>query len=73
MIQRPPATIVALSAADIHPPGYYLLLAAWAGLAGTSEFGLRALSALESVLTVVPGHRPGPPPGGPVLPDCWPG
>ena len=52
MIQRAPATIVALSAADIHPPGYYLLLAAWAGLAGTSEFGLRALSALESVLTV---------------------
>ena len=52
MIQRAPAAIVTLSAADIHPPGYYLLLAAWAGLAGASEFGLRALSALESVLTV---------------------
>ena len=52
MIQRAPAAIVTLSAADIHPPGYYLLLAAWSGLAGASEFGLRALSALESVLTV---------------------
>ena len=52
MTLRAPADILANSAADIHPPGYYLLLAAWTGLAGHSEFGLRALSALESILTV---------------------
>jgi len=37
---------------DIHPPGYYLVLKGWIALAGTSEFGLRALSALQGVLTV---------------------
>jgi hypothetical protein len=37
---------------DIHPPGYYLLLHFWRGLVGESEFSLRALSALCSILTV---------------------
>lgn len=37
---------------DIHPPGYYWLLAIWVKFAGVSEFGLRALSAFASVLTV---------------------
>jgi mannosyltransferase len=37
---------------DIHPPAYYWLLAVWGRLAGHSELGLRALSALASVLTV---------------------
>ncbi len=34
---------------DIHPPGYYWLLALWRLLTGTSEFTLRALSAFVSI------------------------
>ncbi len=37
---------------DIHPPGYYLLLKAWIAGAGTSEFALRAPSALQGLATV---------------------
>ncbi|HIQ00596.1 MAG TPA: hypothetical protein EYH30_00450, partial [Anaerolineales bacterium] len=37
---------------DIHPPGYYVLLHFWRAMVGESEFGLRALSAICSVLTV---------------------
>lgn len=46
------AEIVANTAADIHPPGYYLALSAWRGLLGESEFGLRSFSALAGVLVV---------------------
>ncbi|NPV67739.1 MAG: hypothetical protein HPY64_11385 [Anaerolineae bacterium] len=52
MTQRTPEAIIANAAADIHPPGYYLLLAGWTRLAGTSEFALRFPSALTSLLTV---------------------
>ncbi|MBK8136122.1 MAG: glycosyltransferase family 39 protein [Chloroflexi bacterium] len=38
------------AAADIHPPGYYVLLAVWRILTGESEFALRALSAFASLL-----------------------
>jgi 4-amino-4-deoxy-L-arabinose transferase-like glycosyltransferase len=40
------------AARDIHPPGYYWMLAAWRALTGESEFALRALSAFASVVTV---------------------
>lgn len=43
--------IVSNAAADIHPPGYYGLLAVWRILAGESEFALRALSAFASLLS----------------------
>ncbi len=52
MTWRTPAEILAASAADIHPPLYYLLLRAWAEGAGRGEFGLRFLSVLAGVLTV---------------------
>lgn len=39
------------AAADIHPPGYYALLAVWRVLTGESEFALRALSAFASILS----------------------
>jgi len=52
MTQRAPDAIIANAAADIHPPGYYLLLAGWTRLAGTSELALRFPSALASLLTV---------------------
>ena len=46
------ADIAANAARDIHPPGYYWLLALWRGFVGDSEFALRSLSAFASVLTV---------------------
>lgn len=46
------ADIADNAARDIHPPGYYWLLAIWRGLTGDSEFALRALSAFASILTV---------------------
>lgn len=36
---------------DIHPPGYYVILAGWRALTGDSELALRAFSALAGVLT----------------------
>ncbi len=50
--ERSPAAIVEGTAADIHPPLYYLLLRGWRELAGDTEFGLRALSAYAGLLTV---------------------
>ena len=41
------------AAADIHPPGYYWLLKFWAGPFGYSAWGMRSLSALSGLLTVV--------------------
>jgi hypothetical protein len=38
---------------ETHPPFYYTLLKAWSHLAGTSEAGLRSLSVLASVATVL--------------------
>jgi len=40
------------AARDIHPPGYYWLLALWRQAAGETEMALRLLSALASVLSV---------------------
>ncbi len=44
--------MVRLTALDVHPPLYYALLAPWLRLAGTTEFGLRSLSALASTAAV---------------------
>jgi hypothetical protein len=49
---RPVPEIISNAARDIHPPGYYLLLAGWRSIFGTSEFGLRSLSLFASLLTV---------------------
>ncbi|MCY3935494.1 MAG: glycosyltransferase family 39 protein [Chloroflexi bacterium] len=48
---RNPAAIAAHTARDIHPPGYYWLLAGCRSLLGESEFALRLPSAWASVLT----------------------
>ncbi len=45
--------IIAGTASDIHPPGYYLLLHAWRALFGQSEFALRALSAVAGLALVL--------------------
>jgi mannosyltransferase len=44
--------IAANAGRDIHPPGYYWLLALWRALTGQTEFALRALSAFASLLTI---------------------
>ena len=63
MILRSTKEIVSSAAADVHPPAYYLLLKAWAGIIGGSEFGLRSLSAFAGLLVVsgmyVLGHKLG--------------
>jgi mannosyltransferase len=45
--------MVAHTAGDIHPPGYYLLLHAWIGLTGSSDWGMAFLSLFFGVLLVV--------------------
>jgi len=46
--------IVALSARDdAHPPFFYLALAFWGHVAGTDDAGLRSLSAVASVMTIL--------------------
>ncbi len=49
--QLPPGDLAYLTAADVHPPGYYLLLRGWLAL-GHSEFAVRYLSLLVGVLAV---------------------
>lgn len=44
--------IIEGTASDIHPPLYYLLLRGWRELVGSTEFGLRAMSAFAGVLLV---------------------
>ncbi|HUM68605.1 MAG TPA: glycosyltransferase family 39 protein, partial [Chloroflexota bacterium] len=50
--ERTITLIIEGTASDIHPPLYYLLLHGWRQVAGTTEFGLRAFSALAGVLLV---------------------
>lgn len=57
MAQRDAAAIWNNAALDIHPPLFYLLEAAWASGAGTSEYALRFLSVAFGVLTVVLAWR----------------
>lgn len=49
---NPPAAIVSLTAEDIHPPLYYLLLHLWL-VFGRSETALRAFSAVVGLLSVI--------------------
>ncbi|MCW5851605.1 MAG: glycosyltransferase family 39 protein [Anaerolineae bacterium] len=49
--QLPFSDLAYLTAADVHPPGYYLLLRGWLAL-GHSEFVIRYLSLLIGVLAV---------------------
>jgi uncharacterized membrane protein len=49
---QPILQIPTLPAMDVHPPGYFALLHLWTNVAGTSEFSLRYLSVIFSLLTV---------------------
>lgn len=57
--ERPVSLIVEGTASDIHPPLYYLLLHGWRGLAGETEFALRALSAFSGVILVASAYALG--------------
>lgn len=46
LAKRPLMELIALTNVDAHPPLYYILLKAWAGVFGWSELALRSLSAL---------------------------
>jgi len=51
---RPIPEIVALTAReDAHPPLYYIALAAWGRVVGTSDVALRSLGAIASLGTVL--------------------
>jgi len=49
--------LIAHTAGDIHPPGYYLLLHAWMRLAGSSEFAVAFLSLFFGLLLVALAWR----------------
>jgi uncharacterized membrane protein len=49
---HPLAQIPTLPAMDVHPPAYFWLLRLWLDIAGRSEFALRFLSVIFSLLTV---------------------
>src|SRR5256885_3262434 len=55
MATYPPGEIVARTAADVHPPLYYLVLAGWRRLAGDSPSALRGLSALSGMGVIALG------------------
>lgn len=52
-------TLLRNTAADIHPPGYYLLIKAWRAGLGESELALRGFSALAGVVLVALLYRLG--------------
>ena len=49
---HPIPQIPTLPAMDVHPPVYFILLRLWIAITGSSEFAMRYLSAIFSVLTV---------------------
>src|SRR4051812_17374239 len=48
-----PNLIVGITARDVHPPAYYLLLSGWSRLFGTGESALRSLSGVLSLATIL--------------------
>ena len=53
IVNLDPMRLLGATAADIHPPLYYLLLQVWTFLFGSSEFSLRFLSVLFGAAVVV--------------------
>ncbi len=52
LAQKSVSDIIQSAAADIHPPGYYLLLKGWGLIFGLDEVGARSLSATMGVVVV---------------------
>ncbi len=57
MALRAPADLAAKTAADIHPPLYYLTLSAWIRAFGDSLTALRGLSAIATLLSALVLYR----------------
>lgn len=55
LAKQPVVNLIHLTAMDTHPPFYYLLLKAWAGVFGWSELALRSLSVLAFGGSIVIG------------------
>ncbi|HZU34636.1 MAG TPA: hypothetical protein VFA18_01935, partial [Gemmataceae bacterium] len=53
LVRCPVSELIERTAADTHPPGYYLLLKAWVSVWGDSLAALRSLSVVFGVLGVV--------------------
>lgn len=53
LIQFSFADIAHYTSSDVHPPLYYWILKIWTELFGTAELGLRSLSTLFAVATIV--------------------
>lgn len=51
--ERSPAQIWAITAGDVHPPLYYLILHYWTMVFGNSAFSARSLSTLADIGTLV--------------------
>lgn len=52
LARLPAADALRVTALDVHPPLYYLMLNPWIGAIGTSPFAVRALSILFGALTI---------------------
>jgi hypothetical protein len=52
LTERPLDLVIAAARADVHPPGYYLMLWGWVRLFGQGEAAVRALSAVIGVAVV---------------------
>lgn len=48
--------IARYTAADVHPPFYYWLLKIWGGIFGYSEIGLRSMSLLFGLISIILGY-----------------
>ncbi len=53
LIQFPVTDLVARTAADVHPPLYYILVKGWAFVFGSSALALRAFSVLCAALSIL--------------------
>lgn len=53
LVSFSPAEIIQLTAADVHPPLYYLLLDFWATLFGSSDLALRGFSLIAGVTGLI--------------------
>lgn len=49
LLKYNPIEIVARTARDVHPPGYYLIAKTWISVLGNSAFAIRTLSVLFSL------------------------
>lgn len=52
LTERPLPLVIAAARADVHPPGYYLLLWIWARLFGMGEAAMRGMSVVIGVALV---------------------